>query len=79
MNNGEGLGRFDKNDGEKKKQGKNKWKPRNLKCFQCHKKDTLRKIVKRSRIKKKEQSSAAATVEEKGYESAGVFVATKDV
>ncbi|KAH9763592.1 Integrase catalytic domain-containing protein [Citrus sinensis] len=71
--------RTDKYDGKKKKQGNNKQKTKGKKCFQCQKEGHFKRDCPDLKNKKKEQNEAAATVEEDGYESAGVCVATEHV
>ncbi|KAH9698871.1 Integrase catalytic domain-containing protein [Citrus sinensis] len=82
MNSGEVLAvkaRTDKYDGKKKKQGNNKQKTKGKKCFQCQKEGHFKRDCPELKNKKREQNGAAATVEEEGYESAGVCVATEHV
>ncbi|KAH9801561.1 hypothetical protein KPL71_001082 [Citrus sinensis] len=82
MNPGEVLVvkvRTDKYDGKKKKQGNNKQKTKGKKCFQCQKEGHFKRDCPDLKNKKKEQNEAAATVEEEGYESAEVCVATEHV
>ncbi|KAH9668238.1 hypothetical protein KPL70_021339 [Citrus sinensis] len=79
---GEGLtarGRFDNHDEKKKKEGKQKKKQKGWKCFQCHKEGHLKRDCPERKFKPKDsvnRSGDAAIVEEEGYESAGVYVAT---
>ncbi|KAH9782310.1 hypothetical protein KPL71_008845 [Citrus sinensis] len=80
---GEGLtvkGQHYKNTEKKKKQGKAKDKNKTLKCFQCHKEDHFKRDCPEKKNKQyKEQRSEngdAAVVEEEGYESAGVLIAS---
>ena len=82
VQSGEGLtvrGRNDINDGKKKKQRKGKNKNKSLKCFQCHKEGHFKKDCLEKKQKKKEQNGDPAIVEDKGYESTGVCVATDKV
>ena len=82
MMNAEGLsvkGKINKNDGKKKKQKKDKSKSQNLKCFQCHKEGYFKKDCPKLKNKKNERNGDAVTMEEEGYESVGVCVATKDL
>ncbi|KAH9786526.1 hypothetical protein KPL71_010287 [Citrus sinensis] len=78
---GEGLtakGQHYKN--QKKKQGKAKDKNKTLKCFQCHKEGHFKRdCPERKNKQHKEQRSEngdAAVVEEEGYESVGVLIAS---
>ncbi|KAH9687674.1 hypothetical protein KPL70_014852 [Citrus sinensis] len=76
----EGLTAKVKTD-KKKKKGKSKNKERDLKCFQCHKEGHFKRDCPEKKFKTKDsrnQSGDAVVVEEEGYESAGVCVATKD-
>ncbi|KAH9671238.1 Integrase catalytic domain-containing protein [Citrus sinensis] len=79
----EGLiakGKASKGDGKKKqKQDKIKAKSQNLKCFECHKEGHFKRDCPEIKNKKKNQHGDAATVEEEGYESAGVCVATENM
>ena len=82
MNTGEVLAvkaKFDKNDGKKKKQGNNKQKPKNNKCFQYHKERHFKRVCPEIKNKKNQQNGTATTAEKEGYESVGVCVATKHV
>ncbi|KAH9781301.1 hypothetical protein KPL71_008412 [Citrus sinensis] len=75
MNSGEVLtvkAKTDKYDGKKKKQGNNKQKTKNKKCFQCQKERHFKKDCPELKNKKMEQNKDVATAEEEGYESAGV-------
>ena len=80
---GEGLtakGQHYKKTKKKKKQGKAKDKNKTLKCFQCHKeghfkRDCLERKNKQYK-EQKSQNSDAAIVEEEGYESTGVLIAS---
>ncbi|KAH9655442.1 hypothetical protein KPL70_022326 [Citrus sinensis] len=74
---GEGLTVKAKPEWKKKKQGKNKEKQKNLRCFLCHKEGHFKKDCPEKKFQKKEKDGDAAVVEEKGYESAGVCVATE--
>ncbi|KAH9722896.1 Integrase catalytic domain-containing protein [Citrus sinensis] len=73
---GQGLTAKAKSDGKKKKQGKYKEKPKDLKCFLCHKEGHFKKDCPEKKFKKKGQDGGAAVAEEEGYESAGVCIAT---
>ncbi|KAH9687883.1 Integrase catalytic domain-containing protein [Citrus sinensis] len=73
---GQGLTAKAKSDGKKKKQGKYKEKPKDLKCFLCHKEGHFKKDCPEKKLKKKGQDEGAAVAEEEGYESAGVCIAT---
>ena len=79
---GEGMtakGRFDKHDEKKKNEGKQKKKQKGWKCFQCHKEGHLKRDCPERKLKPKDsmnRSGDAAIVEEEGYESVGVCVAT---
>ena len=78
----EGLtvkGKIDKNDGKKKKQGKTKNKNKNMKYFQCHKEVHFKKDCPEKNFKKNGQNGDAAIVEEDGYASVDVCVATEEV
>ncbi|KAH9716149.1 Integrase catalytic domain-containing protein [Citrus sinensis] len=82
MMHAEGLsvkGKFNKNDGKKKKQKKEKSKAQNKKCFHCNKEGHFKRDCQELKNKSKERNGDAATVEEEGYESAGVCVATEDL
>ncbi|KAH9647613.1 hypothetical protein KPL70_025255 [Citrus sinensis] len=74
---GEGLTVKAKPEWKKKKQGKNKEKQKNLRCFLCHKDGHFKKDCPEKKFQKKGKDGDAAVVEEEGYESAGVCVATE--
>ncbi|KAH9649101.1 hypothetical protein KPL70_025857 [Citrus sinensis] len=74
---GEGLTAKAKPEWKKKKQGKNKEKQKNLRCFLCHKEGHFKKDCPEKKFQKKGKDGDAAVVEEEGYESAGVCVATE--
>ncbi|KAH9703677.1 hypothetical protein KPL70_011177 [Citrus sinensis] len=76
VESGQGLTAKAKSDGKKKKQGKYKEKPKDLKCFLCHKEGHFKKDCPEKKFKKKGQDGGAAVAEEEGYESAGVCIAT---
>ncbi|KAH9652997.1 hypothetical protein KPL70_027263 [Citrus sinensis] len=82
---GEGLtakGQYYKNTEKKKKQWKAKDKNKTLKCFQCHKEGHFKRDCPERKNKQyKEQRSQngdASVVEEEGYESAGVLIASDE-
>ncbi|KAH9778820.1 Integrase catalytic domain-containing protein [Citrus sinensis] len=76
VESGQGLTAKAKSDGKKKKQGKYKEKPKDLKCFLCHKEGHFKKDCPEKKFKKKGQDGGAAVAEEEGYESAGVCITT---
>ncbi|KAH9649116.1 hypothetical protein KPL70_025868 [Citrus sinensis] len=76
VESGQGLTAKAKSDGKKKKQGKYKEKPKDLKCFLCHKEGHFKKDCPEKKFKKKGQDGDATVAEEEGYESVGVCIAT---
>lgn len=58
----EGLTVKVRSEWKKKKQGNNKEKPKNLKCFLCHKKRCFKKDCPKRKLKKKGQNTNAAVV-----------------
>ena len=61
---GEGLTVKAKPEWKKKKQGKNKEKQKNLRCFLCHKEGHFKKDCPEKKFQKKEKDGDAAVVEE---------------
>lgn len=57
-------GKYDKNDVKKKKQGKNKNKSKNLKCFQCDNERHFKKDCLEKKPKKKDQNGDVSIVKE---------------
>ncbi|KAH9677320.1 CCHC-type domain-containing protein [Citrus sinensis] len=74
---GEGLTVKARPEGKKKKQGKNKEKQKNLRCFLCHKEGHFKKDCPEKKFKKNGKDGDATVVEEEGYKYVGVCVATE--
>ncbi|KAH9646575.1 hypothetical protein KPL70_024912 [Citrus sinensis] len=73
----EGLTVKARPEGKKKKQGKNKEKQKNLRCFLCHKEGHFKKDCPEKKFKKNGKDGDATVVEEEGYKYVGVCVATE--